>query len=162
MRSRLQFDPLNERGAVVIHVAFALLALTMLSAFVVDYGELLVSRGQAQNAADAGALAGAVALAYNSYTDRSVTGPAVQGAINTGKANLVNRGAVSILPMDRPTGDRMVADDRFKQIIQAVINRRRGDRDKRFVAAAERLVQPAKQFVGKTCGKWRPAAGWWP
>ena len=23
-------------------------------------------------------------------------------------------GAVSILPMDRPTGDRMVSDDRFK------------------------------------------------
>ena len=24
------------------------------------------------------------------------------------------KGAVSILPMDRPTGDRMVSDDRFK------------------------------------------------
>src|SRR5690349_3112374 len=52
--------------------------------------------------------------------------------------------------------NRLVADDRFKQIIQAVINRRRGDRDKRFVAAAERLVQPAEQFVGKACGKWGP------
>ena len=52
--------------------------------------------------------------------------------------------------------NRLVADNRFKQIIQAVINRRRGDRNKRLIAAAERLVQPAKQFVGKTCGKWRP------
>jgi hypothetical protein len=52
--------------------------------------------------------------------------------------------------------NRLLADDRLKQIIQAVINRRRGDRDKWFVAAAERLVQPAEQFVGKACGKWRP------
>jgi hypothetical protein len=39
--------------------------------------------------------------------------------------------------------NRLVADNRFKQIIQAVINRRRGDRNKRLIAAAERLVQPA-------------------
>jgi hypothetical protein len=52
----------NERGAILIHVAFALLALLAFSAFVVDMGMMWVSRGQAQNAADAGALAGAVAL----------------------------------------------------------------------------------------------------
>ena len=51
-----------ERGAIIIHVAFALLALLAFSAFVVDMGVMWVSRRQAQNAADAGALAGAVAL----------------------------------------------------------------------------------------------------
>ena len=52
----------RERGAIIIHVAFALLALLGFSAFVVDMGVMWVSRGQAQNAADAGALAGAVGL----------------------------------------------------------------------------------------------------
>ena len=48
--------------------------------------------------------------------------------------------------------DRLLADDRLEQIIQAVINRRCSDRDQRFVAAAERLVEPAQQFVGKARG----------
>ena len=50
----------DDRGAIIIHVAFALLALLAFSAFVVDMGVMWVSRRQAQNAADAGALAGAV------------------------------------------------------------------------------------------------------
>ena len=50
----------DERGAVLIQVAVALLALLALSAFVFDYGVMWASRGQAQNAADAGALAGAI------------------------------------------------------------------------------------------------------
>lgn len=40
-----------------------LLALMALSGFVLDYGVFWVSRGQAQNAADAGALAGVISLA---------------------------------------------------------------------------------------------------
>jgi Flp pilus assembly protein TadG len=52
----------DDRGAIIIHVAIALLALIAFSAFVVDMGVMWVSRRQAQNAADAGALAGAVAL----------------------------------------------------------------------------------------------------
>lgn len=52
----------SERGAIIIHVAMALLALIAFSAFVVDMGAMWVGRRQAQNVADAGALAGAVAL----------------------------------------------------------------------------------------------------
>jgi hypothetical protein len=55
----------NERGAMVIMVAIALLALTALSAFVLDYGVVWTSRGQAQNAADAGALGAAINLMDN-------------------------------------------------------------------------------------------------
>ena len=54
----------SERGAVLIQVAVCLLVLLAFSAFVVDYGVMWASRGQAQTAADAGALAGAVSLAY--------------------------------------------------------------------------------------------------
>ena len=60
----------GERGAVLIQVAVAMLALLALSSFVFDYGVMWVSRGQAQNAADAGALSGAISLAYDSGTDQ--------------------------------------------------------------------------------------------
>jgi Flp pilus assembly protein TadG len=60
----------NERGAVLIQVAVALLALLALSSFVFDYGVMWVSRGQAQNSADAGALSGAISLAFDSSTDQ--------------------------------------------------------------------------------------------
>ena len=52
----------HDRGAITIHVALALMALLMFSSIVVDYGVMWVSRRQAQNAADAAALAGAIAL----------------------------------------------------------------------------------------------------
>jgi Flp pilus assembly protein TadG len=54
----------SERGAVLIFVAIALFGLVALSTFVVDYGVLWAARGGAQNAADAGALAGALSLAH--------------------------------------------------------------------------------------------------
>src|SRR5205809_3206459 len=57
-----------ERGAILIQVAISILALTAFAAFVVDYGVLWVARGQAQNAADAGALAGAIGLSYDDTT----------------------------------------------------------------------------------------------
>src|SRR5690348_4171618 len=51
----------SDRGAILVHTAFALIALFLFTGFVVDYGTMWVSRNQAQNAADAGALAGALA-----------------------------------------------------------------------------------------------------
>ncbi|HEU4937600.1 MAG TPA: Tad domain-containing protein [Vicinamibacterales bacterium] len=69
-RSRWTHAVADQRGAVLIQVAVALLALVALSAFVVDYGVMWASRGQAQTSADAGALAGAISLAFNSATDQ--------------------------------------------------------------------------------------------
>jgi hypothetical protein len=59
----------SQRGAVLILVAVALLALIALTTFVTDYGIMWVSRGQAQTAADAGALSGAGALAWDNPSD---------------------------------------------------------------------------------------------
>ena len=59
----------SERGAVLIQIAISLLALLAFSAFVLDYGVMWASRGQAQTAADAGALSGAISLAFDSGTD---------------------------------------------------------------------------------------------
>jgi len=84
----------------LVFVTVSFMAVLTATTLAIDVGMFMNARSQAQNAADAGALAGAVGLAYNSWTDRSVSGPAVQGAINTGKANFVERKAVSILPTD--------------------------------------------------------------
>jgi hypothetical protein len=59
----------SERGAILVQVAVAMLALVAFSALTVDYGVMWSSRRQAQNSADAGALAGAMALAYDDPAD---------------------------------------------------------------------------------------------
>jgi len=75
-------QPEQERGAVIIHVAFALLALIAFSAFVVDMGVMWVSRRQAQNSADAGALAGAVALMRDGGSSTEAAKSALQWTSN--------------------------------------------------------------------------------
>lgn len=55
----------DERGVILIQLALALVVLLGFSALVIDYGVMLVARAQAQNAADAGALAAATSLAFD-------------------------------------------------------------------------------------------------
>ena len=62
--TRAQHIRQSERGAILVHVAAALMMLIALSAFAVDFGLFWLGRGQAQNSADAGAIAGAIGLAY--------------------------------------------------------------------------------------------------
>jgi Flp pilus assembly protein TadG len=90
----------DERGMSLIIVGLGMMAFMAAGMLAVDVGMLMTSRGQAQNAADAGAFAGAIALAYNDYDDRSASGPAVTGAIAAAKANLVMQQEVSITPAD--------------------------------------------------------------
>ena len=59
----------SERGAVIIIVAISLLGLLAFGAFSVDHGIMITSRAQAQNAADAGAMAAALYLALDDGTD---------------------------------------------------------------------------------------------
>jgi Flp pilus assembly protein TadG len=79
----------SERGAILVHVAVGLMMLIALSAFTVDYGLYWLGRGQAQNAADSGAIAGAIGLAYDSATDTSDTGPAKVSAWTAARANVI-------------------------------------------------------------------------
>ncbi len=62
----------SERGAVLVHVAIALLGLLAMSTFVIDYGVLWAARRQAQNAADGGALAGAISLAFVDFNNQAL------------------------------------------------------------------------------------------
>ena len=59
----------SEKGAVFIHVGIALFALMGMLVYVFDFGIVWVSRGQAQNAADAGALSAALARAFDDFDD---------------------------------------------------------------------------------------------
>jgi hypothetical protein len=86
----------SEHGAVFIHVAIGLLVLLAFGAFVMDYGMLWVSRSQVQAAADAGALAGAVALAHDNVVDRADRARNV--AWNTGIRTRVWGDAPGIVP----------------------------------------------------------------
>jgi hypothetical protein len=72
-------------------------AATMLA---IDVGMLMTARSQAQNSADAGAHAGAVALAFDNYDDRSAGGPAVTNALARAQANQVMAQNVSVEPGD--------------------------------------------------------------
>jgi Flp pilus assembly protein TadG len=91
----------GERGAILIHVAIALLGLTAMSAFVLDYGVMWMSRRQAQNAADAGALAGAVARGFDEVADPpSANGAVFQAATKAIAANNVWLTPPTVEPLD--------------------------------------------------------------
>jgi Flp pilus assembly protein TadG len=68
IRQRLHRD---ERGMALVFVGMGCLAFLGVSMLAIDIGLLMTARAQAQNAADAGALASAVALGFENYSDRS-------------------------------------------------------------------------------------------
>ena len=90
----------DERGLALIFVALGFLAFVSAAMLAVDVGMFMVARTQAQNSADAGALAGAVALVFDDYTDRSATGAAVQSALGAADLNQVMGDSVSVTPAD--------------------------------------------------------------
>lgn len=87
----------SERGAVIVHVAIALIGLMALSAFVIDYGVLWASRRQAQNSADAAAMAGAISLAFGDFNDQAM---ARQSALTVAGLNGVWDAAPDVGPGD--------------------------------------------------------------
>jgi Putative Flp pilus-assembly TadE/G-like len=81
---------LNERGAVLVHVAVVLVGLIAFTAFAFDYGVMFVSRREAQNAADAGALAAATSLTFANAPDQATARAwATAAAVDMGGRNAV-------------------------------------------------------------------------
>src|SRR3954470_10074074 len=115
MRMNLRHLAAGERGMSLVFVCAGMLAMLSATTLAIDVGMFMTARSQAQNAADAGAHAGAVALAFNSFTDRSSTGPAVLSAINAAKTNQIMGAAPSVGPANVtfPT-DPSGAADRVK------------------------------------------------
>jgi hypothetical protein len=98
--ARLRLIRHDERGFSLVFVGLGFMAMLSASMLAIDVGMFMNARAQAQNSADSGAHAGAVALAFNSFTDHTANGPAVKGAINAAQTNLVSGGAPSVLPAD--------------------------------------------------------------
>jgi Flp pilus assembly protein TadG len=90
----------DQSGMSYVFIGMGMMAFVSASMLAIDVGMVVTSRNQAQNAADAAALAGATALLYDDFDDRSPSGPAVTGAIAAGTANTVMGGTVTITPAD--------------------------------------------------------------
>ena len=80
-------DRSGEGGAALVQMTIAMLAITAFSTFVMDYGVFWVARRQAQNAADAGALAGAIAVAFGE--NPNMGGSAMLASQAAARANLI-------------------------------------------------------------------------
>lgn len=90
----------DEQGMSILYVTTGFLSFFVATTLAIDVGMLTTARAQAQNAADAGALAGAIALALDDWNDRSASGPAVQAAVNAALENIVIGRAVAVEPSD--------------------------------------------------------------
>jgi len=91
-----------------------MIILIAFTAFIADYGLMWVGRRQAQNAADAGAMAGAIALAFDDFSDRSATGPAKVTAQSFALANLVAADAAWAVARAAQAGPLSEARRRFR------------------------------------------------
>lgn len=80
----------GEEGVIFVQTALMILMLAAVSTLVIDSGVLWISRGQAQNAADAGALAGALARAYDDFGNP----PAAGGRAHTAATEVAERNVV--------------------------------------------------------------------
>jgi Putative Flp pilus-assembly TadE/G-like len=96
MRGQLHRLRRDERGISLVYISLGFMGFLSATTLAIDVGMFMTARSQAQNAADAGALAGAVALAFNDFDDRSPTSPAVRGAISTAQDNLVMGAPASV------------------------------------------------------------------
>ncbi len=96
---RIQRLRRDQSGMSLVFIGLGMMAFVSASMLAIDVGMLMTARSQAQNSADAGALAGATALLYDSYTDRSAGGPAVTSAIRGSQMNNVMAGQVSVTGM---------------------------------------------------------------
>ncbi len=85
----------KDEGAILIQVALGAMMLTAFNAFVLDYGVMWLGRGQAQNSADAGALAGATALALDDNTWPAPSGGIV---VRTARAAAQSNPVIAAVP----------------------------------------------------------------
>ena len=97
MLTRLHRD---ERGMSLVFVGMGFMAFLAAATLAIDVGMFMTARTQAQTAADAGALAGAVALATDDFDNRSSSGPAVQSALAAARQNQVMASQVDMSASD--------------------------------------------------------------
>jgi Flp pilus assembly protein TadG len=97
MLNRLHRD---ERGMSLVFVALGFMSFLAAATLAIDVGMFMTARAQAQTAADAAALAGAVSLAKDDFANRSSSGPAVQSALAAARQNAVMNRSVDVAAAD--------------------------------------------------------------
>jgi hypothetical protein len=83
-----------------VFVGAGFMAFMAATTLAIDVGMFMTARSQAQASSDAAALAGATALVYNSWDNRTASGPAVQSALSAAGKNDVMQAPVSVVPTD--------------------------------------------------------------
>jgi hypothetical protein len=96
----------DERGMSFVFVGMGFMAFLAATTLAIDVGMFMTARSQAQTSADSAALAGAIGLGFDDYTNRSSAGPAVQNALEAARSNNVIGRSVNVNPSDVtfPTG----------------------------------------------------------
>lgn len=89
----------NQKGATAVVVGISLVVLIGFAALAIDLAYLYVVRGELQNAADSGALAGAQVLYINNGTQ--VNANANQTALNLVSANFSEQSPVAVQSIER-------------------------------------------------------------
>jgi hypothetical protein len=104
--NRIRHACRDEQGAVIIQIGLVAFVLMAFNVFVLDYGMMWIARSQAQNAADAGALAGAMARGYDEFDNPPhEAGLASQIAMGVARANEVwGAPATAVVSYTCPTG----------------------------------------------------------
>ena len=163
----------DERGMSFVWVGLGFMAFFAATTLAIDVGMITTARSQAQNSADAGALAGATALVYDDFDNRSAIGPAVLSAINTAKGNDVMHADVSVLPVgrdvphDRPRARRRLPHLRSQQSgrrahrahLRHPHGERGGQRHGRGVAGQCHVVREAVHHSRQMAGERQPGLG---
>src|SRR3954466_6928313 len=144
---RIQRLRRDQSGMSLVFIGLGMMAFVSASMLAIDVGMLMTARSQAQNSADAGALAGATALVYDSFTDRSAGGPAVTSAIRGSQMNNVMGGQVSVRATDVtfPINPTTGASDRV-----AVAVRRTTSRGNPVATSIARYFGMANADIGAT------------
>ena len=97
----------NQRGGVVIFVAVAMVVLIGCAALAIDLTHLYVARNELQNAADAGALAGARFLFVNDGTYDATSAINASGEASYSKRSLPLGDLSSAGYMNTPPAKRL-------------------------------------------------------
>ena len=151
----------DQRGMSLVFVGVGFMAFLAATTLAIDVGMFATARSQAQNSADAGALAGAVALYFDDYDDRSTAGPAKQNGMVASRANQVIGADVNVQPADvtfpiGPTGlnnrvkVRVFRNDERGNPIGTLMGRFFGVTDVDIMAEATAEASPANAM---TCVK---------
>ena len=126
--NRLRRLHADESGMSYVFIGMGMMAFLSASMLAIDVGMLMTSRNQAQNSADAGALAGATALYFEDWDNRTASGPAVTGAMRGATENAVMGGQVAIAPTDvtfplDPTGQPTRVRVQVERTVDTLIGR---------------------------------------